>query len=154
MGGLAAIFGHPNAILGYHLDAILTPEGRTSFIQNANLMLEALLQHISETCGALQELSLAVKKSGYTSKKDRSNGLSESPPPVVPAYLSIHLSPRLTSLTLTGFAFPLDNFEMFSFAKLRKVHFVGTGAVAATEAVKVRPDFPPETTIKGIDIRN
>ncbi len=125
---------------------------RAASAHTSNVLLEGLLKHISTTFPALRILSLDVKKV-YLYPNEKKKGAMLSLSPVVPAYLSIDLSPRLTSLTLTGFTFVLDNFEDFSFAQLKNIHFVGTNAVAVTDALKSRTDFPPDATItiKGVD---
>jgi hypothetical protein len=121
-----------------------------AFTQDSNDMLEGLLKHLDATCVALRVLALTVQKT-YLYPNEKKKGVRLSPSPIVPTCLSISLSPRLTSLTLTGFTFNLDNFEDFSFARLKNVHFEGVDAVAVTDALKARSDFPPDATIKGAD---
>lgn len=84
----------------------------TAVRQGGKLLLSTLV---------LKGTMLRIYPCGAASFPTRGHDNVLSPPPVIPAYLSIELSLRPTMLSLIGFSFMSEHFDVPSFAKLKNV---------------------------------
>jgi hypothetical protein len=127
------MFSHP----------LSTREAQAAYEAQVAARAQSVFELIEATCPALVQLDVSVGSFGeYTSKKEKSRGLSMSPPPLAPAVLGLHLGSRLTHLKLSGFTYPPGCFDGMAVSQLRSLKLYGVGAQAALASLTAKADYP------------